>query len=343
MRKELNKQKTSFKSAPYQKLTGKIQYRLTNDYMFRAVMQKNKKVLKHLICALLSLSLENVIDLAIQNPIELGKAIDGKNCILDIKVLLNNNQYINIEMQVSKQDYWKERSLTYLCRTYDNLESGQEYDQVIPAIQICILDFDLFENVEELFSKYYLMNENPKYHNHYTDDFAIYVLNLRQIYNPKVIKQEKNTTLYEWAKLFKAESWEEIRMLAEKYEEFDECATALAQLTEDEKIRMQCEARDDYIARQKGLERRITERVTKEVTERITEEVTERVTEEVTERVTEEVTERVTEEVTERVTEQVAENLAIKLLDVLDVSIISEKTGLSIEQLEQLKKRHCPK
>ena len=174
-------------------------------------------------------------------------------------------------------------------------------------------------------------------------DYAIYVLNLRQIYNPKVIKQEKNTTLYEWAKLFKAESWEEIRMLAEKYEEFDECATALAQLTEDEKIRMQCEARDDYIARQKGLERRITERVTKEVTERITEEVTERVTEEVTERVTEEVTERVTEEVTERVTEQVAENLAIKLLDVLDVSIISEKTGLSIEQLEQLKKRHCPK
>ena len=147
------------------------------------------------------------------------------------------------------------------------------------------------------------------------EDYAIYVLNLRQIYNPKVIKQEKNTTLYEWAKLFKAESWEEIRMLAEKYEEFDECATALAQLTEDEKIRMQCEARDDYIARQKGLERRITERVTKEVTERITEEVT----------------------------EQVAENLAIKLFDVLDVSVISEKTGLSIEQLEQLKKRHCPK
>lgn len=87
-------------------------------------MQKNKNILKHLICALLSIPVECITDLAI----ELGKAIDTKTCILDIKLLLNNSQYINIEMQVSKQDYWTERSLTYLCRTYDNLEPGEQYN-----------------------------------------------------------------------------------------------------------------------------------------------------------------------------------------------------------------------
>ena len=294
----------------YKQLKGKIRYRLTNDYMFRAVMQKNKNVLKHLICALLSMQVDEVKDLTIQNPIELGKEIDSKTCILDIKILLNNNQIINIEMQVAKQDYWKERSLTYLCRTYDNLESGKEYNEVTPAIQICILDFDLFNDVEELFSKYYLTNENSDYRNHYTEGFAIFVLNLQQIYNPKVIEAEGETELYQWAKLFKAESWEELCMLAEQNEVFDDCATTLAQLTEDEKLRMQLDARNDYIARQKGL----VSRVTKEVTE------------------------QVTEQVTKQVTKEVRVEIARNLLDVLDVSIISERTGLTVEEIEKLKK-----
>lgn len=323
MGKRFKDKKIKFRTGLSKELKGKIRYRLTNDYMFRAVMQKNKNVLKHLICALLEIPLEQVIELTIENPIELGKAIDRKTCILDIKVLLNNNQYINIEMQVSKQEYWKERSLSYLCRTYDNLDSGEEYDKVIPAIQISILDFDLFENVEELLSKYYLMNVNPEYRNFYANDFAIYVLNLHQIYNDKVIRKEKDTDLYQWARLFKAESWEEIRMLAEQNEVFDECATTLAQLTEDEKIRMQCEARNDYIARQKGLEKRIHQKVVSEITQ--------------------EVTQRVTQEVTQQVTQQVSIGIARSLLDVLDVQIISEKTGLSVEQVEQLRERNAMK
>ena len=321
----------------YRELSGKIRYRLTNDYMFRAVMQKNKNVLKHLICALLNISVDTVKDLVIQNPIELGKEIDSKTCILDIKVLLNDNQYINIEMQVSKQEYWKERSLTYLCRTYDNLEAGKEYNEVTPAIQISILDFDLFEEIEELCSRYYLTNENAEYHNHYTDGFAIYVLNLRQIYNEKVIQKEQNTELYQWAKLFRAESWEEIRMLAEKNEIFDECVCTMAQLTEDEKIRMQCEARNDYIARQKGLESRITKRVTEEVTEKITKQVTQQVTKQVTKQVTQQVTQQVTRQVTQQVTKDVSVEIARNLLDVLDISTISEKTGLSVEEIKKLK------
>ena len=111
----------------YKTLTGTIRYRLTNDYMFRAVMQKNKNILKHLVCAILGIQPETVSELDICNPIVLGEEINAKSCILDIKVLLNNRQYLNIEMQVSKQNYWKQRSLTYLCKTYDSLDSGQNY------------------------------------------------------------------------------------------------------------------------------------------------------------------------------------------------------------------------
>ncbi len=244
---------TSQSSNLYASLTGPVEYHLTNDYMFRAVMQKNENVLKHLLCALLRISTESVEKLEIMNPIILGAEIDSKTCILDIRLLLNNNHYYNIEMQVSKQKYWKERSLTYLCRNYDNLESGQEYDEVIPAMQISILDFDLFEGVEELSSRYYLINENPKYCNRYTDGFGIITLNLPQIHNRKVIVAEQDTELYQWAQFFKAESWEEMRMLAQNNEAMNECVNTMAQLSEDEKIRMQCEARKDNLAIEKGL------------------------------------------------------------------------------------------
>ena len=37
----------------YKEATGVIQYNMTNDYMFRYILQKNQKVLKGLICVVL--------------------------------------------------------------------------------------------------------------------------------------------------------------------------------------------------------------------------------------------------------------------------------------------------
>ena len=42
-------------------------------------------------------------------------------------------------------------------------------------------------------------------------------------------------------------------MLAQNNEAMNECVNTMAQLSEDEKIRMQCEARKDSIAIEKGL------------------------------------------------------------------------------------------
>ena len=45
-------------------------------------------------------------------------------------------------------------------------------------------------------------------------------------------------------------------MLAEKNEAIDECIYTMAKLSEDDKIRMQCEARNDSIAIEKGVFKR---------------------------------------------------------------------------------------
>jgi flagellar biosynthesis/type III secretory pathway protein FliH len=52
--------------------------------------------------------------------------------------------------------------------------------------------------------------------------------------------------LYYWAKLFTATTWEEIRMITEKNKDLTAAASYLHQLSEEEKIQLQCEARERY-------------------------------------------------------------------------------------------------
>ena len=69
--KELNKKS-------YLEATGEIPYNMTNDYIFRAVLQKNEKVLRGLVASLLHLNPEE-IQVEITNPIKLGSTIVNKD------------------------------------------------------------------------------------------------------------------------------------------------------------------------------------------------------------------------------------------------------------------------
>lgn len=138
--------------------TGPIAIRMTNDYLFRALLQRNNKVLRGLICALLHLKPEQVQSAVITNPIELGSAIDEKTFILDVKVILNNNIIINLEMQVINEYNWPERSLSYLCRAFNNLNPGEDYHKVKSVVQIGLLDFSLFPKHPEFYATYQFLN-----------------------------------------------------------------------------------------------------------------------------------------------------------------------------------------
>ena len=52
--------------------------------------------------------------------------------------------------------------------------------------------------------------------------------------------------LYYWAQFFKATTWEEIKMLAQKNETIKQGIVTLKELTADEKVKMQLEAREQY-------------------------------------------------------------------------------------------------
>lgn len=224
------------------KLAGALPYTLTNDYLFHIVFQRDEKLLKSLLCSLLDLKEDEIIDVKLENPIYPGDTVDDKEIILDLMITLNHNRKINIELQVSDFDNWPERSLTYLCRSFDDAKRGQNYKDLLPMLHISILDFTLFQEHPEFYARYCFTN--TKTHTIYSDKLALNVLDLSR---PDLATEEDITSgRQHWSKLFKAKTWEEIKMLASNNKMLESVSETMAEALADKEIRLRCEARRRY-------------------------------------------------------------------------------------------------
>ena len=223
---------------------------MTNDYLFRALLQRNNLVLKGLICALLHMKEADISSVIITNPIRLGDSIDNKTFVLDINVILNRHHIINLEMQVINLNNWQDRSLSYLARNFDHLKKGEDYKLTHPVIQIGLLDYTLFPEHPEFYSTYQFLN--VKNHTLYSDKWRISVLDLSRI--DLATEEDRQYQLDYWAALFKAKTWEELQMLAQDNHYFKEASETVYELTQEERIRQQCLAREDYNRTMKGIE-----------------------------------------------------------------------------------------
>ena len=221
--------------------------------MFHVVLEENKSVLRKLLCSLLHMHPEEIKSVEIQNPIDYGRSITDKKVILDLKLLLNNSKIVDIEMQVINKGDWPERSVIYLCRSYDNVLGGEEYDSVNPAHQISILDFDLFDEEPEFYSTHHLRNDRTG--RIYTGNFALSVLNLRRI--DLATEEDKKWKIDKWATLFKAKTWEDLRMIAAQDEEMTIASKALYEKNQDKYARIWAQAHEDFLAEERMLVNRV--------------------------------------------------------------------------------------
>ena len=219
-----------------------VEYGLTNDYMFRSVFQTSKEALKGLLSALLYIPEEEILSCEICNPIILGTAIDEKACILDIRVVLNGNKQINLEMQMGSVENWTDRSVFYLCRMFTDMKKGLDYTQTKPSIHIGIMMKSPIPEDAAFYNEYALKNRRTGYE--FTGKIALHVLDLSCL--EQVPEEERNSALYYWACVFKAKTWKEVLAMTEQSESIKKAVVTLRELSEDEKIRLQCEARERY-------------------------------------------------------------------------------------------------
>ena len=174
------------------------------------------------------------------NPIDLNSSL--KETIMDLKLTLNNNEIINIELQMYEDEFWGSRSILYLCRAYDSIGEGDNYSSLKPTTHICITDVDLIEGSDDFYSQYLLLN--TKNHIPYSTDFGINMLQLNHI--DKATEEDIKNGLVYWAKLFKAETWEEFKALADGSEVIEEVGTLIFELNYDNQAKELMEGRRRY-------------------------------------------------------------------------------------------------
>lgn len=98
---------------------------------------------------------------------------------------------------------------------------------------------------------------NEKNNQIYSRNFTLKVIDLTHI--DLATGEDKIFRIDEWARLFKAKTWEEIHMLAKKNEYLQEAAGTMFRLTAEEQIRKRCRDREEYYQDMRNYERYIAQ------------------------------------------------------------------------------------
>ena len=123
--------------------------------------------------------------------------------------------------------------------------------EALPAIHIGFLDFTLHPEKPEFYATYKMLN--VKNHLLYSDKFTLSVVNLNQI--ELATEEDKVYNIDYWASIFKAKTWEELKMLAKDNEYLQEAVESLYVANADEIVRQQCRAREDAERLERTLKR----------------------------------------------------------------------------------------
>lgn len=221
---------------------------LCSDYVFKRVFAKegNESLLKDLLEAILEIQIES---LEIQNA-ELPKETkENKLGVLDIKVKINDDTIIDVEMQITNEHNMEERTTTYMGKLISNqLNKGESYKKLKKCVLINILNFEYYKrNSYHSIAHMKFENTNKKT---YVDmgykkeeEIASKKVELHFIEIPKFKKKNPNahTKLEQWLWLLVGEG-EKIKMAEEKNKEVKKAVEVLDEMSMDRAERERYEA-----------------------------------------------------------------------------------------------------
>lgn len=221
---------------------------LNNDYVFKRVFahKGNEDILKDFLEAILHIKIQKI---EVQNP-ELPKNYkEEKKGILDIKIQMNENTLIDVEMQLANEENIDSRSTTYLGKLIANqLHPGDVYTELKKSITICILNFEFFKtnnyhNIARM--KFDRATEETYIDMGYEkeEEIATPYMEMHFIELPKFIKKspEAKTKLEQWLWLLAGEE-EKIEMAKKENEEVKKAVEVLEVMSMDPKERERCES-----------------------------------------------------------------------------------------------------
>ena len=130
---------------------------------------------------------------------------------------------------------------------------GEDYIKTKPVYHIGFLDFDLAHLSPEFYATFKLLN--VKNHEIYSDKFVLSVVNLNQI--ELATEEDRKYGIDHWARLFKADTWEAIKKMAQENEYISGAAETMFESSQDASIRTFMEGVEEARRLRRGLEIRL--------------------------------------------------------------------------------------
>ena len=168
------------------------------------------------------------------NPILRRKKQDDKLGILDVAVKINENQNCDIEMQMIKQEYIKERILFYWSKLYiRSIAKGQDYNKLEKSIIILITDKNVpgLEDME-CHTKWKILETKNK-QKILTDKLEIHIIQLDKL---KENIKNINDNLLDWLMFLENPKSERVIKKMDENKALKEAKQKLDKLSEDGKM-----------------------------------------------------------------------------------------------------------
>ncbi|MBN9474749.1 MAG: Rpn family recombination-promoting nuclease/putative transposase [Burkholderiales bacterium] len=215
---------------------------LRNDLVFKLLFTRAPHLLADLINAVRHDETPIVVERILNPQIDAGD-LDGKTIVLDLHARDAAGQLYNIEMQVRRYERWPARSAYYLARTLsEQIQRGQDYELLKPAIAIHFLAHDLFDDPEQADWRFELRDRLQP---------AIRLGKELQLHIIELPKAERlgclPAALSAWVACFQ-HGWEEASMKDITHEPVREAVGRLKVLTMDDDARWRAYAREKAIA-----------------------------------------------------------------------------------------------
>lgn len=215
-----------------------------NYYVFKELMSvENVRI--GFLSAILNINPKDIKESHILNT-DLKQMFPGDMVgIIDIRLYLKDNTAIDIEVQISEVKLLSERSLFYFTKMYTEqvklskifggLSESKKY------VSINIVDFDLFNGETKFYSKFSFREDHSNML--LTDQMEFHTIELPKL--PAELKDGDDILL--WAKFLGSEKKEEFDMLSNRNEYIDHAYEHLKVINQNEKIRIEYEAREKAI------------------------------------------------------------------------------------------------
>ncbi|AUJ49853.1 Rpn family recombination-promoting nuclease/putative transposase [Brachyspira hyodysenteriae] len=291
-----------------------------NDYFIRYLLasEGNEDILENIVNSVLKdLGFEEVHNLHIINPHNLPENINLKESVLDVKAITKSNKKIIIEIQLSGNIDFLKRIYYYISRNIvSEVDEKEPYDIISEVISINFVNFNMDFNDEGKPHRCFKLIdiENP---NVVLDMVQMHILEFprfKNILSNSNIEDMKKKRILSWIEFFTAKDLDKVKeelkeanyimsKVINKYERF---------ISNEDEMEVY-NARDAFLYGQKVMLKREREEGIKEGIKKGMEEGVEKG--------------KKSEQIT------IAKNLKNAGID---INIISENTGLSIEEIENL-------